>query len=156
MKTVIFRTFVIVFAMMFFVSYANADNRCNTKEKITNEKIIKILKDNGYGNPEITDLKYIYFKSSGFPVFLKILNSGSLYLRVAFSKDSFKLSNDSINEWNGTKYSTKAFKTKKGIIVIDSYLQVCSGLENEDVETFIATFTNSVSSFFNFLNAKRA
>ncbi len=151
----IMRLFVFIFISMFFVSYANARDSCDEAGKLTQKELVQVLKDGGYGSPKIKS-SFIIFKSNGMPIVLSDTGDASLLLSSMFSESLLTGSGKYkyINEWNRKRYSSRAYISKEGLVIIDSYLPIGNGLSECGIEAFINKFSKSVASFFVFLVKK--
>ncbi len=147
------RLFLVVLFSIFFTSYASAGSNYNFKERFTNQELVKILKDEGYGNP-IIKKDIVIFKTNKRTVFLMNFRSGSLFLYSEFSKKPFNIPGSFINVWNKKRNSTEAYTyiSNRGTIVLENFLSADTSFSRKEVSEFINRFSKSLISFYIFLS----
>ena len=118
----------------------------------TDNKLIKILKSEGYGAVTLKKSGLIVIKIDGRAHILFNKHDGDLQLSYAVG--GAKLSYEDINEWNKTKRLSRAYLDSDKDPRLESDLLANAGLTEKHVTEFFKVFVDSVPVFRDFIKKR--
>lgn len=118
-------------------------------DRFSDEDLIRIMKNDGYG--AVSQLKdgVIKIKIDGRSFFLMNKRDGDLQAYYAIS--GVLVSYEDMNEWNRTKRLSRAYLDDESDPVLEADLLANGGLTETHVTEFFEVFTGSVRSYRSFL-----
>ena len=129
-------------ALLLLLSGAAMGQSQKVIEKVSDQDIIMLLKQNGYQYEQLkTGVFRLKIMDLSVLLFRKDTN---LQLYAGFSK---KLPCDKLNEWNKKKRFSRAYLDKDGDAVIESDMDLEGGSTTKAIKVFIETFKISLASF---------
>ena len=143
---------ILALAVTFFMSSNLAMAGSDLVDRFTDNQLIRLLKDEGYG--AVTSLKEgaIRIKINGRSYILFNLDDGDLQLY--YGATGVKLTYRIINEWNRTKRLSRAYLDDKKDPVLEADLLSNGGMTNEKVAAFFRVFVQSVKKFRTYILEK--
>ena len=122
-------------------------------ESYTDNKLIKILKSEGYGAVTLKKSGVIVIKIHG-KAYVLFNNKHDGDLQLSYSVSGAKLSYEDINEWNKTKRLSRAYLDSDKDPRLESDLLANAGLTEKHVTEFFKVFVDSVPVFRDFIKKR--
>jgi len=121
-------------------------------ESYTDNKLIKILKSEGYSAVTLKRPGVIIIKIDGRAYILINKNDGDIQLSYGVS--GVKVSYEDMNEWNRTKRLSRAYLDSDSDPRLESDLLANAGLTKRHVTDFFKVFVGSVERFRVFIKKR--
>lgn len=119
------------------------------KDRYSDNKLIRLIKDEGYGAVKKLKEGQIRIKIDGRSYILINKDDGDLQAYYAIS--GVDISYRDINEWNRTKRLSRAYLDSDKDPVLESDLLANGGLTHQNVTEFFRIFQMSVRGFRQFI-----
>lgn len=131
---------------------ASAFAESEVRAKYSDEELIQIFKNDGYGAVSKLRNGTIKIKIDGSSYIIYNNTDGDLqsYYAIGGSKTSY----EDVNEWNRTKRLSRAYLDSDKDTVIESDLLANGGLNTKRVTEFFRVFKSSVKAFQAFIIEK--
>ena len=140
-------TLIYMLLAALLASQAVADTEL--RKRFTDDELVEILKQDGYGAVGILKPGIVRVKINGRSYLLLNNNDGDL--QTVYIIGGVELTSDDINEWNRGKRLSRAYLDDDNDPVLESDLLANAGMTPEHVTEFFRVFVGSVDAFRDFV-----
>ena len=113
--------------------------------RFTDRQLVALLRNEGYGKPEMLKKGAIRFRINGLKVVLRNVKNGDLLLWACFSGTGHNL--QTVNAWNRKRRLSRAYIDRDGDAVIESDLLSNGGITERNVTAFLRAFAVSIAAY---------
>lgn len=128
---------------------AFAANSADLKKSYTDEELVDILQAAGYRAVEIDKDRVIKLKIDGLTYVLYVYDDDDLQLYFGLS--GYRLSAETINEWNRTKRLSRAYLDHESDPILEADLLANAGYSEPQFLEWLAVFDSVARSFRRFV-----
>lgn len=138
---------LLVVTFLLYLAPAFADG--TLKNRFSDDELVTILKEEGYGATRVLKPGALQVKINGTAYLL--FNQPDGDLQTAYAISGVKLGYDDINEWNRTKRLSRAYLDNEMDPVLESDLLANAGMTPQHVTEFFNVFKESAAAFKRFI-----